>query len=269
MEELYAPARRVDDIHECFFYHTMDLPGYGVVQGQWDLRGNVDAYLGHVDLKGKRVLEVGTASGFLCFEMEKRGAEVVAYDLSALDEWDIVPHGGQINPIVLEAKRKSMRQLNNGWWLAHRAMNSKARVVYGPVYAIPESIGPIDVATFGSILLHLRDPFLALQRACALVSETVVVTDLMPSVETTFAPSLKSIAKRLLARGARRTVPYLVFLPDCRYPNQADTWWQLPPITVARFLNVLGFPKTEIRHHRQKYLLTGTLENLYTVVGKR
>ena len=47
--------------------------------------------MGKVDLRGKRVLEMETASGFLCFYMESKGAEVVAYDLSPDHLWDIVP----------------------------------------------------------------------------------------------------------------------------------------------------------------------------------
>ena len=53
----------------------MEIPGHGLVTGQWDLRGGVDDYLGKVAFAGQRVLEIGPASGFLTFEMEKRGAE--------------------------------------------------------------------------------------------------------------------------------------------------------------------------------------------------
>ena len=163
--DVYAPARHVADPADCFFYHTMELPGIGLVEGQWDLRGNVDAYLGHVDVRGKRVLELGTASGFLCFEMERRGAAVVGYDLSETDAWDIVPTGGRASASTSDDKRESIRRLNNAWWLAHRLLGSSAKVSYGSVYALPADLGPFDVATFGSILLHVRDPFLALQRA--------------------------------------------------------------------------------------------------------
>jgi predicted nicotinamide N-methyase len=48
----------------------------------------VDPYLGNFDFVGKRVLDVGAASGFLTFEMEKRGAEVVAQTgISCLMFW--------------------------------------------------------------------------------------------------------------------------------------------------------------------------------------
>ena len=74
-ERIFATPRKVEDLADCYFYHTMELPGRGVIEGQdWDLRGRVDEYLGNVDFAGQRVLEIGPASGFLTFEMEKRGA---------------------------------------------------------------------------------------------------------------------------------------------------------------------------------------------------
>ena len=54
----------------------MDLPGLKKVGKGWDLRKTIDAYLGHFDFRGKRALDVGTASGFLTFEMERRGSGV-------------------------------------------------------------------------------------------------------------------------------------------------------------------------------------------------
>jgi hypothetical protein len=65
----------VANVEECAFYHHMDLPGLKEVEG-WDLRKTIDEYLGHLDFRGKRVLDVGAAGGFLTFEMKKRGAEV-------------------------------------------------------------------------------------------------------------------------------------------------------------------------------------------------
>ena len=69
----------------------MDLPGFGEVGKGWDLRKTIDDYLGHFDFRGKRVLDVGTASGFLTFEMEKRGAEVVSFDMASRAQWQLVP----------------------------------------------------------------------------------------------------------------------------------------------------------------------------------
>ena len=83
--------RIVTDLDDCDFYHTMDIPGYGLVHGEWDLRNGIREYFGDADVSGKRVLEIGTASGFGCFYLESQGAEVVAQDLSSSLTWDIVP----------------------------------------------------------------------------------------------------------------------------------------------------------------------------------
>ena len=66
---------------DCDFYHSMISPWVGKIIGLWDLRQTVDDYLGRIDFAGKRVLEIGPASGFLAIEMERRGADVVAVEL--------------------------------------------------------------------------------------------------------------------------------------------------------------------------------------------
>jgi hypothetical protein len=250
---VWVVPRDVRRLEDCYFYHTMDIPNYGTVRGDWDLRGREKTYLGNVDVRGKRVLEIGPASGHLCFSMERMGAEVAAYDLSDEEEWDLVPYAGQVEDE--RAKRKDqIRRLNNGYWFAHRAFASRARVAYGAVYGIPHDIGQFDICTLGSILLHLRDPFLALERVTAHVRETAIVTDVAPA------------GLDLVGRVA-------VFRPDAvtRLPN--DTWWDLSPALVSQFLRILGFPDTEIHFHKGLYTggqAPGGVEiQLYTVVGRR
>ena len=62
------------------------------------LRKTIDDYLGNFDFRGKRVLDVGTATGFLSFEMEKRGAEVVSFDMASRAQWQLVPFSDQVHP---------------------------------------------------------------------------------------------------------------------------------------------------------------------------
>ena len=228
----WASARTVKNLDECYFYQAIDLPGIGEQKGEWDLRGEVDSYLGGVSVEGRRVLELGTANGFLCFEMERRGAEVVAHDLGEDDEWDLVPFDGHVTLADQEERRDLARRLNNAWWLTHDLLGSSAQVVYGSIYDMPSSVGDVDIATFGSILCHLRDPFLALHRVTTLVRETVIVTDVLPEKQ-------------------RRSAGELFFLPDSTL--QADIWWRLSPEIVSRFLSVLGFKDQRVTHHRQVY----------------
>jgi hypothetical protein len=178
---IYAAPRTVDDVADCAFYHVMEVPGHGLVNGQWDLRDGFDAYLGGIDLRGKRVLEMGTASGFLCFEMEKRGADVVALDLSEDLVWDYVPYARMQDVDGYVAGGKAFfRRLNNGWWFAHARFGSKAKALYRTVYQVPDELGQVDVTTFGMILLHLHNPFLALASALRLTRETAVVVNPLP-----------------------------------------------------------------------------------------
>ena len=230
----------------------MDIPNHGTVHGEWDLRGREASYLGNISLQGKRVLEVGTASGHLCFTMERMGAEVVAYDLSDKQEWDIVPYAAYDYGKHMSQRKEHMSRINNGFWLAHRAYNSHAKMTYGTVYEIPDDIGRFDICTFGSILLHLRDPFLALQRVSAHVKETVVVTDKAPTLTD----------NRLLA-GTR----LIEFLPNASKCSPTESWWRLSPELVSEFLQILGFVHTKISFHRQ--LFGGNEVQLYTVIGHR
>ena len=69
-------------IDDCSFYHIQDLPGLTEpTKGIWDLRANVDEYLGKVDFKNKTVLELGPSTGYLTFHMEKLGGDITSIDL--------------------------------------------------------------------------------------------------------------------------------------------------------------------------------------------
>jgi hypothetical protein len=133
---LYAPPRIVTRAQDCDFYHTLELPGHGLVQGAWDLRGGLDRYLGHTRFAGKRVLDVGTATGCLTFYMEQQGAEVVSYDLCPGMSWDIVPYAGNDMDQIRRQVRLNVSRYNDGYWFCYRALKSKARMVYGSVYDI-------------------------------------------------------------------------------------------------------------------------------------
>jgi SAM-dependent methyltransferase len=254
--DVYAFPRVVTDPRECYFYHTLDLPGFGTVPGDWDLRAGVGHYFGGFDFRGRRVLEVGCASGFLTFAMERQGAEVVAFDLSEDFDFDPVPYARTDHEGFRQGfKQANSRRLNNGWWLAHRALGSRAQVVYGTAYDIPTAIGPVDAATFGCVLLHLRDPFLALQNALRLTRDTVIITEQMQM-------SRWARLRLWLAGGSAAA-----FLPDGRRCEPKVVWWYFSPGVIRRMIGVLGFEDAAVSYHTQTF--QGRPMPMFTVVGRR
>jgi len=58
-EVKYLPGATNNTSHKpMLFCHTMDLPGMGKINGEWDLRVGLHEYLGKVNFRGKRVLDV-------------------------------------------------------------------------------------------------------------------------------------------------------------------------------------------------------------------
>ena len=257
---VYATPRRVSSMDECTFYHTMELPGVGTIQGLWDLRGAEEQYLGSVDLTGKRVLEIGPASGFLSFYMERKGANVVTLDLDEHQEWDVVPYAHVDWKGWHEERKRGLETLNNSFWYCHQAFSSKVQAVYGSVYAVPKEIGEVDVSVMACVLLHLRDPFLALQNILNLTEDKVIITE-------TFYPRFAlGFVVELMARIGIR-LPMCTFIPKNRRPEMG-TWWWFAPEVLRQFLSVLGFTKHRTTYHfRARH--GGRRQLLYTIVAER
>ncbi len=255
---LYVTPKKVESLEECYFYHTLEVPGHGVIKGDVDLRSGVEDYLGKTKFKGKRVLEVGTASGYLCFYMESRGADVVAYDLTPGLPWDFVPHSGDHSKEqeLRERGDETISKLNNAYWFCHDAMKSKAKVCYGDIYNIPTDIGPVDISTLCSVLLHVRDPFMAIQNACRLTKETVIISEC-------FSGSRRDIWQRYLGK----SIPVMFFQPKADDVKTHRTWWHLTPALITRFIGVLGFGNADVSYSSQ--MIYGKKVPTFTVVGHR
>ena len=172
---------QLEQAREQGWYHTLELPGY-TTSGLFDMRQYVPLYGLPDSLAGKRVLEVGTWDGFWAFELEKRGAaEVVAIDLDDENELDWPPRRRRPNPDLVRGQ---------GFRLAKELLDSKVeRVVRSVYHALPEDLGTFDLVFCGSVILHLRDQLLALERIANLVKpggmfitaeEYEPVTDLVP-----------------------------------------------------------------------------------------
>ncbi len=216
----YAAPLVVDRPEDCFFYHKINIPGLGEVGEQWDLRSSIDSYLCKFDFRGKRVLDMGAAAGFLTFEMEKRGAEVVSFDMVDGTQWDVVPHWDLQKDLgaLREQHVRGSQRLKNAYWFTHKRLGSKARAYYGDIYDLPGALGEFDVAVFGMILSHLRDPFQALYSASRLVKDTIIITNQM--MET--------------------SQPIGSFIPT-RANGERMAWWSLSRGCLSQMVDIFGF----------------------------
>lgn len=217
----YADPLTVGGPQDCVFYHTIDLPGLGTMPGYWDLRDTIGAYLGNFEFSGKRTLDVGTAGGFLTFEMERRGAEVVSYDMDSVERWEGVPFADPRydGATVRERLQERVSGYRNAYWLSHRLLGSHARVYYGNLYTLPQDLGRFDVAMFGMILPHIRDPFRALESVARLVDETILITQQAPHQPGAWA----------------------YFMPDPSTLQPDNAWWSMSEECVERMRGVLRF----------------------------
>jgi SAM-dependent methyltransferase len=160
-----ALQERVDEIE---WYHTLELAPGVVTEGMFDLRPAIERYRLPERLDGKRVLDVGTWDGFWAFEMERRGAaEVVALDLDDERELDFPPAR---RPASFPDKRRG-----DGFRLAKETYDSKVQREVVSVYdATPEELGTFDLIFCASVLIHLRDANLAMERIANLCRGTFI-----------------------------------------------------------------------------------------------
>jgi tRNA (mo5U34)-methyltransferase len=146
------------------WYHTIELAPGRETEGMFDLRPFVPRYGLPDSLAGMRCLDVGTWDGFWAFEMERRGGEVLGIDL---DDERLLDWPPRRRP---QAFPDEPRGAN--FAVAKDALGSRVERHVISIYdATPEEIGTFDFVFCGSVLIHLRDQLLALERIAGLVKE--------------------------------------------------------------------------------------------------
>jgi tRNA (mo5U34)-methyltransferase len=90
------------------------------------------------DCRGMRVLDLGTRDGFFAFELERRGAEVVAVDYMAMSD--------------------------SGFAVAAELLGSRVTYLQRNLYELTAAeLGTFDIVLFLGLLYHLPDPLGALR----------------------------------------------------------------------------------------------------------
>lgn len=166
-DDLAEAARRM------FWYHTIELPGGVVTAGQFDHRPLVPHYGLPERLDGQSALDVAAFDGFWSFELERRGASVVALDVPRLLDCDLPP------PVRSALSRAGLDlDTGAGFALARRALGSKVRRVTGSVYDLdPAEIGTFDVVHVADLLVHLERPLAALRAIRGVTGGWALIAD--------------------------------------------------------------------------------------------
>jgi tRNA (mo5U34)-methyltransferase len=142
---------QIDILNQKGWYHSIQLPDGRViegVQGIDHLQKRIGRFPIPEDLTGKRVLDVGAWDGWFSFEMERRGAEVMAVDCIDVEKFRI----------------------------AHELLGSKVDYRVMDVDELsPATVGRFDIVLFLGVLYHLRHPLLGLERICQLTREIAAV----------------------------------------------------------------------------------------------
>jgi tRNA (mo5U34)-methyltransferase len=149
------------------WYHSIELPGGEVIPGLQtieQLRTRVAQFPIPADLRGKRVLDIGAWDGWFSFEMERRGAEVVALDY--------VPQ--------------------ERFFKARELLGSRVRYETGDICRIsPARLGRFDIVLFFGVLYHVKHPLLALEKVCELSTDMVCIESYVTGADMSQAPLIE------------------------------------------------------------------------------
>lgn len=146
-----ANQRKLQELARLGWYHSMELPDGRVIPGFQSLevlRKRIAQFPLPADLHGKRALDIGAWDGWFSFELERRGAQVVAVDSTSFERFRVAREllGSQVEYHINDVCRLS-----------------------------PAQIGYFDIVMFLGVLYHLKHPMLALEKVCELATGMVCV----------------------------------------------------------------------------------------------
>jgi tRNA (mo5U34)-methyltransferase len=139
-----ATERQIGELNRLGWYHSIELPDGRVIQGFQSpslMRMRLAQFPIPADLTGKRVLDIGAWDGWFSFEMEKRGAEVVAVDSAE----------------------------HTRFLVARDLLGSHVDYRIADICRIrPDDFGRFDIVLFFGVLYHVKHPMQALDTVCDL-----------------------------------------------------------------------------------------------------
>jgi len=185
-----------------FWYHTVDLGDGLVTPGSFDYRAAIAEFGLPASMAGMTALDVGSATGFFAFELERRGAAVTSIELPALSQWDCFPGestSGIIGKIrerlpyhsilpreeIAETFRTMSEKelyrvlLDGPFHFCRERLGSRVERVYCTVYELGQALTGrhFDLVMLSDILIHTVDPLGALASAAGMCGGELIVAD--------------------------------------------------------------------------------------------
>jgi tRNA (mo5U34)-methyltransferase len=192
------------------WWHSFELPDGSQITGVCGLetlKDRISQFPIPQDLRGKRVLDIGAWDGWFSFEMERRGAEVLA-----IDNWD--------NPRFHEM---------------HAILNSRVEYRQFDMYDLtPQRVGQFDIVLFMGVLYHLKHPLLALERVCALTKELAAVDSFV--LREDHRPG-EQVEQR----------PIMEFYENDEFGGQTDNWIGPSVPCLLAMCRAAGFARVELQ----------------------
>ncbi|MDQ6748234.1 MAG: methyltransferase domain-containing protein, partial [Candidatus Dormibacteraeota bacterium] len=157
------------------WYHTIELPGGVVTNGQFDHRPLVRHYGLPANMHGLSALDVASFDGFWAFEMERRGARVTSIDLDRVASLDLP------GPARLQLEEEGIdrdHDAGRAFAMAREALGSNVERRVESIYDLtPERHGTFDFVHVADVLLHLENPTRALRAVRAVTAGQALIVD--------------------------------------------------------------------------------------------
>lgn len=249
-EQAEAFARRAGElglgpVRDFYWYHTIDLGDGLVTPGRYDYRATLPAFRFPESMRGMRVLDVGSATGFFAFEFERRGAQVVSVELPSLDRLDRFP--GQTTEQVIAKIGRMLASsrpqgaapppptaaqlyhalLEGPFEFCKRLLHSRVERRYCAIYDLTlDKLGgvPFDLVFLGDVLVHTLYPLRALGALAPLCQGTLVLSDVIPD---------------------QPSEPAMLYVGGDQPGEDDISWWLPNRACMDQMLKKLGFRTVE------------------------
>lgn len=189
------------------------------------------------DCSGLRVLDIGARDGFFSFELERRGADVMAIDY--------------MDPSV------------SGFDVARELLGARVACEVCNLYDLsPDRHGTFDVVLFLGTLYHLRDPLLALDRiwdVCRDDATLALETQVLDNALVVGGGRMRALAQ---IDPDLREACLMQFYPGDSLNGDASNYWAPNAACVRGLLRDAGFATTaeDVSGARGIFLARRTLD---------